>query len=116
MTYTLEDYETALAKVIEIGDRISDYMGNNPNKYEAESKAAHRKLRRIRRSLQAEGILPMTEQEALEAELNKAFPNPSHKQVVVLNGLRYQCRYYPVEKSRSRKTVTEWGKEWEEIK
>jgi len=28
---------------------------------------------------------------------------------------RYQRRFYPIEKSRSQKSVTDWGREWIDV-
>jgi hypothetical protein len=36
-------------------------------------------------------------------------------EIVEFEGRRYQRRFYPLERSRSRKTVTEWGREWLEL-
>jgi len=44
-----------------------------------------------------------------------AFPEARSKEIVEYQGKYYQRRYVPLEKSRSRQTVTDWGKDWVEV-
>lgn len=111
--YTLEDYENAKAELASWNERWENYSGNNPDKYQADIKAAERKVRDIERYLKDIGVLELTEKEKLEKDLDQAFPGAQSKEVVEYNGKKYRRRYWPIEKSRSRKTVTEWGKSWE---
>jgi hypothetical protein len=45
----------------------------------------------------------------------KIFPDAKSKQVVDFRGKRYRRTFFPLEMSRSGKTVIEWGKGWEQI-
>ena len=113
--YTIEDLERARAELKSWSDRFANYSGNNPNKYQADIKAARQKVRMIEDDLKARGVLPLTEQEQLEKELDEAFPNAQSRQIVEYRGKRYQRKFFPLEKSRSGKTVTAWGKKWVEV-
>lgn len=55
----------------------------------------------------------MTEHERLCAELDRRFPDADHGIVIEHEGTSYCRRYYPLEKSRSGKSVTRWGRTWE---
>lgn len=114
--YTLEGYEKAKADLKELTDLFYRYSGNNPDKYQADIKMARSKLRIIEAYLKKVDTLPLKDQERLELELDKAFPGARSKQIVEFEGKRYQRRFFPLEKSRSRKTVTEWGKGWTEVR
>jgi hypothetical protein len=72
--------------------------------------------REIERYLKDLGVLELTDKEKLEKELDRAFPDAQSKEVVEYNGKKYMRRFFPIEKSRSRKTVKEWGKSWEPVK
>lgn len=111
--YTLEDYKKAKAKLARWNDAWDNYTGNNPDKYQADIKAAAQKAREIEQYLKDVGVLELTEKEKLEKELDQIFPNAKSKEIVEYNGKKYRRRFFPLEKSRSRKTVTEWGKSWE---
>lgn len=113
--YTLDDLEAARAALKSWQDQFDRYSGNNPDKYQADIKAARRQVRAIEDALKANGTIPLTEKEQLEKELDDAFPNARSKQIVSLNGRRFQRRFWPMEKSRSGKTVTEWGRGWTEL-
>ena len=113
--YTLEDYENAKAELARWNERGNNYTGNNPDKYQADIKAAARKVREIEQFLKDAGVLELTEKEHLEKELDRAFPNAQSKEVVEYNGKRYRRRFFPLEKSRSGKTVKEWAKSWEPV-
>ena len=111
--YTLEDYEKAKAGLARWNAAWDNYTGNNPDKYHADIKAAARKVREIEQYLKSSGVLELNEREKLEKELDRAFPNAKSKEVVRYEGKKYRRRFFPLEKSRSGKTVTEWGKSWE---
>ena len=110
--YTFEDYENAKAELTRWSELWSNYKGNNPDKYQADIGAARRKVREIEHYLKETGILERNEKEKLEKELDRLFPNTPSKKIVEYNGIKYQRRYLPLEKSRSRKTVKEWSKRW----
>jgi hypothetical protein len=113
--YTLEDYEKAKAALKNWIDRFDRYSGNNPDKYQADIRTARNKMRAIEEHLKRVGTLPLTDQESLEIKLDKVFQKASSKQIVEFEGKRYQRKFFPLEKSRSRKTVIEWGKSWIEV-
>lgn len=113
--YTLDDYEKAKAEAKKWTDTFYRYTGNNPDKYQSDIKIACAKLREIEQDLKSCGVLVMNDKEKLEAELDKQFPEAGSKQIVEYKGKSYQRKYFPLEKSRSRKTVTAWGKTWIEI-
>ena len=113
--YTLDDYEKAKAEAKKWTDAFDRYSGNNPDKYQSDIKIARAMLRDIEQDLKIRGLIVMTDKEKLEAELDKQFPKTKSKQIVEYKGKSYQRKFFPLEKSRSRKTVTEWGKTWIEI-
>lgn len=113
--YTLEDYEKAKSARAEWNDRWNNYMGNNPDKYQSDLKAAAKKVREIEQYLKDAGLLPLSEKEKVERDLDRAFPNAQSKEIVVHNGMKYQRRFLPLDKSRSGKTVKEWAKSWEPV-
>ena len=110
--YTLEDLDKAMSELARWQKKWDDYSGNNPDKYQADIKAARRKIREIERSLKGAGVLPKTAQEMLEDELDQAFPDATSNSIVEYKGKKYQRKFHPVERSRSRKTVTEWERSW----
>ncbi|HGW4196990.1 TPA: hypothetical protein ACNH0M_001036 [Morganella morganii] len=95
-----------------IEKKWSDYSGNNPSKYSAELKSARRDVREQIKKAKLEGLIELTESEKTERELNKLYPNAKSKKTVEYKQRKYIKKYYPLEKSRSGKTVTEWGSEW----
>lgn len=111
--YTLEDYDRARAELARWNEAWDSYTGNNPEKYRGDVMAALRKVREIEASLKNAGLLELTEQERLDLELSRTFPNAQSKEVVAYEVKQYRLRFYPLEKSRSGKTVTEWGRRWE---
>lgn len=113
--YTLEDYEKTKVEYASWVKKWDNYSGNNPDKYQADIRAAARELRRIEQYLKDAGLLERTEKEKLERELDRMFPDAQSKEVVEYNGKEYQRRYWPLEKSRSGKTVNKWGRSWEPI-
>ena len=115
LMYTLEDLAEAKAELCTWLGRFDRYTGNNPQKYQANIRTAQRKVSVIESSLRAVGAIPLSAVELLEKELDAAFPNAQNKQIVEYNGRNFQRRYWPVEKSRSGKSVVKWGKFWAEI-
>lgn len=113
--YTLEDFEKAQAELRSWVDRFDRYSGNNPNKYQSDIKAARRHVRAIEESLKAAGLVQLSDTDLIEKELDVTFPNAASKQVVEFKGRRFQRQFWPIEKSRSGKSVREWGKGWTEI-
>ena len=112
LLYTLEDLAAAEVKLKYWDDAFANDKSNNPNKYEAQRRDARREVRQISRELKRIGLLEKTEEEKLHEELDRAYPNARANSVVQYNGKMYRIRYFPVEQSRSRKTVKEWGHQW----
>lgn len=112
---TQEDLDAARRDLTVWNERFQNYSGNNPDKYKSDIKAARRRIRELESKLKASGILPLSVQEQLEAELDRAFPAARSKQIVEHKERKYQLRFWPLERSNSRKTVTEWGKSWEDV-
>lgn len=113
--YTVHDLEEARANLKSWEDRFDRYSGNNPDKYQADIKAARRKVTAISNALKESGQIPLTEKEILEKALDAAFPNAKSKQIVEFQGRRFQRRFWPIEKSRSGKTVIDWERGWTEL-
>jgi hypothetical protein len=113
--YTLEDLEAAKAELSTWVDRFDRYTGNNPNKYHSDIGVARRNVSAIESSLKVNGTIPLSDAELLEKELDTAFPNAKSKQVVEYKGRTFQRRFWPIEKTRSGKNVSEWGESWTEI-
>lgn len=110
--YTLKDLEEAQAALEACQKRCADYDGNNPDKYRAHVGPAQSLVRSITESLKAQGLIPRTEQETLEARLDSEFPKAGSKQVIEFEGKKYQKQFYPLSRSRSGKSVNEWGERW----
>ncbi|WP_223565114.1 hypothetical protein [Agrobacterium tumefaciens] len=113
---TLEELEAARRDLADWMERFDNYSGNNPNKYQSDIKAARRRVRQLEENLKASGDLALSPQEELVAKLDRAFPSAKSKEVVEYEGQKFQRRFWPLERSNSGKSVTEWGKSWEEIK
>jgi exonuclease VII small subunit len=112
MMYTLEDLEKAQAELDAHLKRWENYGGNNPNKYQANIRNAQSRVRSITESLKAQELIPRTEQELLEARLDNACPKAGSKQIVEFEGKKYQKQFFPLSRSRSGKSVSEWGAHW----
>ncbi|MER9232909.1 hypothetical protein NKI56_12515 [Mesorhizobium sp. M0622] len=113
--YTLADLEQAEAELAAWNRRFDDYSGNNPDKYQADIKSARARVREIEFALKADGAIPKSEHETLETMLDRIFPNARSKEIVEYEGQKYQRRFTPLERSRSRKSVTSWDKSWVKI-
>ncbi|WP_206478012.1 hypothetical protein [Halomonas sp. KRD171] len=112
---TLDDLDDARKDQEKWGTAFANDRSNNPNKYQAQRRDAASKIRRIELYLKDEGVIPKTDQELLDEELDQLYPNAKPKRIVVHNGNKYQVRYFPLVQSRSRKTVKEWGHKWVEV-
>ncbi len=111
--YDLEDLRLAQAHLDHLDERRVNSRGNNPNSFDASIKEASRKVRTITAQLKKNGVLALTEYELLEQKLDVAFPKAKSREIVEFEGQTYQLRFFPLEKSRSGKTVKEWGRCWE---
>lgn len=110
--YTLEDLAAAQAELKRWDDAFANDTSNNPNKYEAQRRDASSAVRQISDELKRSGQLPVSEEERINHELDRLYPNARSKTIVTHNGIRYQINYFPLSRSRSRKSVKEWGHHW----
>jgi hypothetical protein len=115
MSYTLNDLKEADQKVDECERRIDSHRANNPDFGRADLRSARFLRDLIVRDLKNQGLIPRTEKEILEAELDAAFPKAKSKEIVSFKGKRFQRRFWPARMSRSGKTVMEWERSWEPV-
>jgi hypothetical protein len=118
MTYTIDDMVAAQAEFDRAQQRVDDYDGNNPNKHRASLDLARLNLHLIVSDLQQHGVIPKpepTEKQRLSRALDDKFPNARSRDEVEHEGKRYCLRFAPARRSRSRKTVVEWSRWWEEV-
>lgn len=101
--YTTNDLKSALAELTRELERKYNYSGNNPNKHESAIKAARRKVDIIESFLKSNGTIPLTEQERLNNELDRAYPNTPHNKEVEYQGQKYKSLYTCAERTRSRR-------------
>ena len=101
--YTLDDLARAKATLSDWQARFDNYTGNNPDKYQADIRSAREKVRLIEDTLKADGTIARTPHEELELRLDRLHPQARSKDVVEHEGQRYQRRFTPLERSRSRK-------------
>lgn len=113
--YTLEDLERARLDLRGWQERFADYTGNNPDKFASDLRTAREAVRLIESTLKADGTIARTPYEELECVLDGLYPNARSKEIVEHDGERYQRRFTPLERSRSRKTVTAWDRSWVKI-
>ena len=113
--YTLDDLKKAIEQQELWDNRFANDRSNNPNKYHAQMRDAGILVRRITKSLKEQGLIEKNKNELINDELDKIYPNAKSKTIVNHNGKKYQIRYFPIVKSRSRKTVKEWDHWWEEL-
>lgn len=113
--YTLADLEAACEEQRRLSEKFANYSGNNPNKFQADIKAARSKVRIIERRLKLTAVIPFTDEEMVEQQLDRTFPKAKSKEVVIFEGKRYRRIFSPLEFSRSGRTVTEWDKGWEPL-
>lgn len=114
--YTLEDLEKAREGLESWQERFANDSSNNPNKYQSQIKDAITRVRLIEGALKTSGLLEKTEQEKLTEELDELYPDAKSRKIVTYQGKRYQIRYFPLDQSRSGKTVREWGHDWRLLK
>ncbi|MFH0891232.1 MAG: hypothetical protein V1867_00460 [Candidatus Falkowbacteria bacterium] len=110
--YNLDNLEKAKKNLKEWQDAFADDSSNNPDKYLSQIRSARRQVRAVVKDLKERGILEMTTEEKISAELDKLYPKAKSKTVVEYNENKYRLHFFPLEHSRSRKTVTEWGHQW----
>jgi len=113
--YSLEDLKKAQDELEHWNERFANDSSNNPDKHSSQIKLARATVRSITDFLKSNGIIELTEKETLEASLDNKYPNASSNQVVDFDGVKYKRKFFPLAKSNSRKTVTEWGKRWDRV-
>ena len=109
--YSISDLEAAKAERQIWHDRIANYSGNNPNKHDSSRNAAQAKVEVIEHYLKEAGVIPFSDQELLEREIDILFPDAKSKEIIDFKGSRYQRRFSPAETSRSG-NVKRWDKSW----
>jgi len=114
--YSIEDLSKAQEELDYWNNRFANDSSNNPNKHRSQIKSARAEVRLITDYLKSNGTIALTEKEVLEKTLDNEFPNAKSNEIVEFNGVKYKRKFFPLEKSNSRKTVTEWGKKWEQLK
>jgi hypothetical protein len=110
--YTIEGLKRAQEDLKRWQDAAAGTTSNNPDRFKGHINSARSIVRRITRVLKQNGTLPRTPQEQLDSELDAKFPKARSKDIVEYNGQRYQLRFTPAIRSRSRKTVKEWDHTW----
>ena len=109
---SIADLEAARAELVAIQAKFDRYTGNNPDKYQTELRDAAARIRTLESDLKASGQIQLSPQEMLDAELDRLYPKARSKDIVEHEGQRYQLRFFPLSKSRTGKTVNEWGHTW----
>lgn len=94
-------------------ERVENCMSNNPDKHRLNLTQAKIKVIVLVEKLKAKGLIPYTEQDLLEIELDRLFPNAKEKAVVQYQGQSYIRRITVLQRTRSRKNVVAWNTSWE---
>ena len=110
MSYMLEDLATAQEELDRWQRAWENYPGNNPKKFDAQLRASRDRVALLQKQLKEAGVLPWTDQELIERELDRAFPRARHNEIVEWNGERYQRKFTPVLSNRRR--VKSWSGTW----
>ena len=106
-----QDYETLL----ELRNRLLDAHSNNPDANRGRINELNSQIRYLEKALKKKGELPMEEEEGVTFELDELFPNAKSGTIVNHKGKKYQIKYFPLQQSRTGKTVQEWGHTWKLI-
>jgi len=114
MMYSIADLEEARAKLRAVEEKWVRYSGNNPDKYHGERNAARDAVAYLEDCLKEAGILRRSTIEVLNRNLDAAFPDARHKDVVQFEGEYYERRFTPGTKSRSG-NVLSWDKIWKHV-
>ena len=113
--YTIQDLESARSALADWRHSQCEEKANNPNKYEGNIRFYQDEVERIERALKVSGLIPMSDHEKLESELDRLFPRARSREIVEFEDQKYQRRFFPARRSRSRKTVVKWHKWWEPV-
>ncbi len=113
---TLADLEKARQELEYWQERFGKDSSSNPDKYSSQIRDAAIRVRDIKTALKKAGVIEMTPEEKLTAKLDELYPNARSRTVVEYEGQKYEIIYFPLETSRSGKTVHEWGHKWRPFK
>ncbi len=113
--YTPQSLEEARERLAIVEEHDANYTGNNPNKYRSEIQEALAEVQKIERTLKEHGLLEATEHELASFALERGHRYAKSGEIVEYNGNLYRRRYSPLSYSRSRKTVTRWGRYWDPV-
>ena len=111
--YTLQSLENAKAHLAHLRERDASDTSGNVDKYHTRINRARWDVEHIERQLKINGLVPYSDAELLEIEIDKKFPKARSKDIVDHNGQKFQLRFSPKTKSRSGKTVTSWNRWWQ---
>lgn len=112
---TLADLERAEASLAECISKAERDPAKDHNKYTSDIDGLKWKVTQVKRSLQDQGLLERTPEDALRHALDTAFPLARSKEVCVYEGRRYRKQFFPAHRSRSRKTVYAWDHRWVDV-
>jgi hypothetical protein len=104
--------EAVLAECVAIAERDP---AKDHNKYRSDIDGLEWRVTQIRRSLQAEGLLERSPEEALHHALDTAFPRARSREICTYQGRQYRKEAFAAHSSRSRKTVYAWDHRWVDV-
>jgi hypothetical protein len=113
--YTLAHLESAKADLSHLQERDSMDTSGNPDKFHTRIRQARERVDEIEAALKKSGVIPYSEQEALDARIDEQFPKAQSKDIVEYQGSSYQLRFTPKAKSRSGKSIRSWYRHWQKI-
>ncbi len=111
--YSLEDLEEAKRNFEYWSDLwAKENCDPESNKYTPEAKKASQHLSNVEEYLKKNGTIPWTEEDLAQEYLNREYPRAQSRDVEIYSGARYRKHFYPKKRSKTGKTVKEWGSEW----
>ena len=113
--HTIDDLQAAKAELERLQELDSADTSGNPEKYHTRIASARQRVYVIEKALKSAGALLRTAHEEIEFKLDKAYPAARSRDIVELEGMRFQRRFRPLTKSRSGKTVTSWDAYWTKL-
>lgn len=112
---SLAELERAEAALADCVARANRDPAKDHNKYTSDIDGLKWRVTQIRRSLQAEGLLERTPEEALHHALDTAFPRAERREVCTYQGRQYRKEYFAAHSSRSRRTVYARDHRWVDV-
>ena len=106
----------ALESARELLIKLQNSDSNNPNAHRTRINSLVLEIRELENNLKTSGELPVSDLEKVNILLDRLYPNAKSKTTVEHEGMKYRIQYFPSQKSRSGKTVQEWGHLWNPIK